>query len=151
MSETPFVNLPPYWVNRAAFALRGELQQAFARDGIDVTPEEWAVQMVLHERAPITVGQLAVLTLRDRTTVTRVLENLERKGLAARTADAADRRRTLVQLSPAGTELFPRMLTHVQTLVRRSSRGIHPDAMAATVEVLQRIVANLAEEPEPIS
>lgn len=141
-----FVDKPPYWINRAAFLFRAELQRAFFEAGIDVTPEEWALQMVLFERPGISVGELADLTLRDRTTVTRVLEGLARKGLVARKPDPADRRRTQVSLSPRGRENFPAMLAHVENLIGRGTAGIGRSEIETAMSVLARMIRNLSAE-----
>ncbi|GAB5504858.1 MAG: MarR family transcriptional regulator [Rhizobiaceae bacterium] len=141
-----FVEKPPYWINRAAFLFRAELQRAFAADGIDITPEEWALLMVLNERAPATVGELAELTLRDRTTVTRFLDTLSGKGLVARAPDPNDRRRTMITLSGEAEQLFPRMLGHVEAMIGRAGRGISREEMATAISVLQRLISNLNEK-----
>lgn len=141
-----FVDKPPYWINRAAFLFRAELQRAFAADGIDITPEEWALLMVLRERAPLTVGALAELTMRDRTTVTRFLDTLSGKGLVTRVPDERDRRRTLIGLSAQAEHLFPRMLGHVEAMIGRAGRGISREEMATTLSVLQRLISNLNEK-----
>ena len=141
-----FVDKPPYWINRAAFVFRAELQRAFSADGIDITPEEWALLMVLRERAPLTVGALAELTLRDRTTVTRFLDTLAGKGLVERKPDPQDRRRTQIALSAKAKEMFPRMLGHVQAMIGSASQGISREEMATTISVLQRLIANLVDK-----
>jgi DNA-binding MarR family transcriptional regulator len=146
MPMSAFVEKPPYWINRAAFLFRAELARAFAHAGIDVTPEEWALQMVLYERPALSVGDLAELTLRDRTTVTRFVDTLVRKGLATRKPDPKDRRRMLVALSPRGRERFPQMLVHVRELIARSTRGIEQAEIDTTLSVLQRMIGNLSSD-----
>lgn len=140
-----FVEKPPYWINRAAFLFRAELARAFADAGIDVTPEEWALQMVLYERTALSVGDLAELTLRDRTTVTRFVDTLVRKGLATRRPDPKDRRRMLIALSPRGRERFPDMLAHAGELIARSTAGIEPAEIETMMSVLQRMIRNIAD------
>jgi DNA-binding MarR family transcriptional regulator len=140
---TQFVHRAPYWINRAAFAFRTELQQAFSADGIDVTPEEWALLMVLAELHPLSVGKLADLTLRDRTTVTRLLDGMERKKLITKTSDESDRRRTLVRLTRESRKLHPRLLHHVEALIQRGTDGIAPEHLVLLQSVLEKMVRNL--------
>lgn len=139
-----FVEKPPYWINRAAFLFRAELQRAFAADGIDITAEEWALMMVLRERQPLSVGELAELTLRDRTTVTRFLDALTAKGLVERRPDPEDRRRAEVRLSEQALAAFPAMLAHVEALIGRAGEGISASEIETTIAVLTRMIANLS-------
>jgi len=140
---TRFVQRAPYWINRAAFAFRMELQETFSRDGIDVTPEEWALLMVLTELQPLSVGELAALTMRDRTTVTRLLDGLERKRLITKTSDDSDRRRAQVKMTREGHHLYPRLLNHAEALIRRGTNGIDPAHLTLLQNVLEKMVENL--------
>ena len=56
---------------------------------------------VLHQHGRMTAGELAAQTGLTTGAVTGVLDRLERAGHLARTRDEADRRRVLVQTTPA--------------------------------------------------
>ena len=70
-----------------------------------ITEPQWRVMRVINDRGPTDATGLAEVGLLHAPSVTRILKELERRGLIVRTADVNDRRRTLVDLSPEGREM----------------------------------------------
>ena len=67
-----------------------------------------AVLIHLSLTGPLTVGEAARHLDRAQSVVSEIIQQLERKGLLEREADPADRRRTLIWLTPLGFELLRR-------------------------------------------
>ncbi|MFB5192505.1 MarR family winged helix-turn-helix transcriptional regulator [Alicyclobacillus fastidiosus] len=70
-----------------------------------VTTEQWVVLLTLARHAGITQTRLADLTKKDKTTITRILDSLQRKALAERRQDAGDRRAIRVFATDEGKRL----------------------------------------------
>lgn len=90
----------PYLLARASHALwrgfEGELRAA------GLNSLEWRVLATLADSEPTAVGRLALEVLAKQPTVTKTLDRLVAQGLVERRADAADARRALVAITPAG-------------------------------------------------
>ncbi|WP_134768571.1 MarR family transcriptional regulator [Nocardioides sp. 1609] len=69
---------------------------------VGVTPRELAVLLLLSDREPESQQQAAQRLGVDRTTMVGLLDGLQSKALVIRRADAADRRRNVVELTDAG-------------------------------------------------
>jgi DNA-binding MarR family transcriptional regulator len=67
-----------------------------------------AVLQHLTLAGPLTIGEAALHLNRAQSVVSEIVNHLARDGLLEREADPADRRRTLVWLTPAGQELLRR-------------------------------------------
>jgi DNA-binding MarR family transcriptional regulator len=89
---------------RAARALARHFDDAFRPLGI--TSGQFSLMMALNRPEPPTVGMVADVLAMDRTTVTAALKPLERRGLVAVAADAADRRARRPALTAAGERLL---------------------------------------------
>lgn len=95
-------------VYRCALLLRRELTRATAR--YRMTPEQWHVLAVLEEAStPPSQADIVEALLKDKPTVTRILQRMERDGWVRRTNDPADARITRVSLTPAGERLSRRV------------------------------------------
>ncbi len=81
-----------------------------------------AVLTHLAMSGPLTVGEAALHLKRAQSVISEIVEGLVRKGLLERESDPADRRRTLVWLTPAGHEAL-----------RRDSEVLEVDALAAAL------------------
>src|SRR5918992_865947 len=72
------------------------LGQAIARRA-GLSPADLEVLGAIDQHGPLSAGQLGELTGLSPAAVTGLIDRLERAGVAARRADAADRRRVLVE------------------------------------------------------
>jgi len=81
-----------------------------------ITEPQWRVMRVINDRGLTDATGLAEVGLLHAPSVTRILKELEERGLIIRETDANDRRRNLVALSPKGREVvktISRQVLHV--------------------------------------
>lgn len=71
-------------INRASIILRKKLTDLFKKHKIDLTPEEFALLSRVWENEGILQNHLVEKTLKDKTRVTRLLNNLSDKGFIYR-------------------------------------------------------------------
>jgi len=130
-------------VNRTAYMMRRAALEEFRKHGQDVTPEEWAVLARLWQQDRRRPAELADLTVRDRTTVTRLLDRLEDKDLIRREVDPEDRRSFLVWLTGAGRALEEEVVPVVRHLLDVMTREVAEEELEITVDTLLRIQETL--------
>lgn len=139
-----YEHFPQYWVNHLGFQLRKELEEAFAASGQKVTSEEWAVLLILNQHEQLSPRDLSRLTLRDPTTVSRLLDRLEGKGLVERTRARRDRRVVDVVMTPVGRALFSDLSRTAQAVIESSMRGIGPEDAELVIRILKTMSNNLS-------
>jgi DNA-binding MarR family transcriptional regulator len=129
----------PFVLFRATHSVRGVLAATLAKRGLDVTPEEAITIMLIDKFQASTVSKLAESLGRDRTTITRLLDSLERKGYIQRTVTPKDRRSTTVGLTLQGTEFEKEMEEDAKLMVRELTEGIRPEELMIALSVLARV------------
>lgn len=134
---------PLHWANRLGFLARRQLADAFAAAGHAVVAEEWAVLLLLWQADGQSPSALADATIRDRTTMTRLLDGMERKGWLQRDMAQGDRRRVQVRLTAQGIALRPQLVPIAEALIARASAGLSADEIAAAAATLRRMTENL--------
>jgi DNA-binding MarR family transcriptional regulator len=99
-------------LNRVAYATssRGMSRQVRDVTGIELPPSCLRLLQLLAGRPPVAASMLAAELAIDLSQVSRQTGQLERLGHLERTADPADRRRTLVGLSPDTAKLLDQWL-----------------------------------------
>lgn len=136
-------------VNRTAYILYKRLAARFGKRHVEVTPAEWALLNRLWERDGQHPGELAESTIRDRTTTTRILDSMEKKGLIVRKLDRQDRRLMLVSMTSKGRKLETVLPPIAQEVLQEATAGISQRDLEVTFRTLRRIQDNLvAEESE---
>jgi DNA-binding MarR family transcriptional regulator len=112
---------------------------------IDLTLPQLRTLLILAEEGPLVIGQIAQRLGIGLSTGGHLVERLVQAGLAERTEDSQDRRRTLARLTPKGEELQARLLNrvqHIQTLIQK----LDEDDLAALVQGLRALNRVLDDE-----
>lgn len=134
-----------FWVNRLSFMSRKELQSRFADLGENIGGEEWAVLLMLWQRDGLLPSEIAETTTRDRTTTTRMLDRLVKKGLVGRGSDKTDGRRVVVTLTERGQELREVLVPVAGAFVAEATKGLEQREIDQALDVLKVISKNIAE------
>lgn len=138
-----FEILPLYWVNRLSAMSRRELGLRFKAAGHDVSPEEWAILLLLWREDSQNPGEMSARTVRDPTTMTRLIDGMVRKGFVERRADTSDRRRSNICLTQMGRGLEPALISLAKPMIEAGMAGISEEDLKTTVQVLAKMVANM--------
>ena len=109
----------------------------------DLTEQQWRVIRVLAEDGVIDAGTAAQRSCVHPASFSRILRSLQKRGLLAAKPCRADSRRLLVELTPAGRELFDRMAPRSEAIYRRLERALGKDKIAEAVRMAQAISAAL--------
>ena len=97
---------------------------------------------------PVPTGEVSARMHITTGTMTTVLDTLERKGFVRRLADPDDRRRVLVDVTPAAQSVLDRMLPEVLQLANTVMTVVGDKALHALLDTLADIGASLDNVPE---
>lgn len=121
-------------LRRAARTATAIYDQALKPVGLRVT--QFAILRILDRHGPMPVTRLAAEAALERTTMARNLDPLERRELVRFTADAADARNRLAELTPDGRATLAEALPHWREAQVRLARRVDPDAVRALAHAL---------------
>jgi len=130
-------------VGKISTAINRTFLRAFANEGIEITTEQWSVLACLWQKDKVTQQTLCSLTLKDKPSMTRLIDKLERRNLVTRVADYKDRRINLIHLTDAGATLQNRATNMVEQLVVKTLKDITEEELNISRKVLKKIMANL--------
>jgi len=89
-------------------------------------------------------GKMAERTVRDATTMTRLIDGMVKKRMVVRCPDASDRRRLLICLTEKGRGLQPILVELARPLIEQSMAGISAEDAATTQRVLAKMMQNIS-------
>ena len=92
-------------INRCWLSIKQVGRKLLAQPNYNVTFEQLMVLFILEERDGQNIRFLAELTDKERTTMTRMVDGLERRNLVVRVPDKSDGRNKLVYLTHQGRKL----------------------------------------------
>ena len=111
-------------------------------DPLGIGGRELSVLLLLQAREPESQQQTAERLQVDRTTMVALLDGLEAKGLVARVADPADRRRNVVALTEAGRRTLEGALRASDKAERRLLAALDESERTQLRGLLARIAAD---------
>jgi DNA-binding MarR family transcriptional regulator len=114
-----------YLLKRAHSLLIDHLESAVA--GSDITMTQWVLLMHLRDGLAINASDLCSQLRHDSGALTRVIDQLESRGLVQRERSREDRREVQLRLTPAGLQtvasLVPRVVDQLNFALREFSRA----------------------------
>jgi len=102
VSQEYFYN---FLTGKYSIAVMRRLQRNLKEAGLNITSEQWSIMYNLWVEEGLTQQELAVRTFRDKPSVTRLINNLERVNLVIRVNDKNDRRSNLIYLTKIGRKM----------------------------------------------
>jgi len=138
-----YETVPLYWANRLSFLTRRHLNAAFSKAGFKVVAEEWAVLLLLWRDEEQSPSALADATIRDRTTMTRLLDGMVKKGIVQREMAKDDRRRIVVRLTDHGGALRGELVPIAQAMIAQASAGLDAAQIEHAAQTLRKMTENL--------
>lgn len=134
--------------NRAVYAIRRAWAAAADEAGLDLTPEEFLVMEMLSVRDGLNQSELTLVAVRDRTTVTRLVDGLVRKGLVRREHGSEDRRVVRTYTSAKGRRVHQQATQMVLRLRKQAYEGLSMADVEHAMNVLHQVRCNLIGEGE---
>jgi DNA-binding MarR family transcriptional regulator len=111
--------------------------------GYDVTPEQGMVLNAVEDSEGISQSEIAERTMKDKPTITRILDILEKKKLITRHSDAADRRIFKIYLTDTGREKIAVFRKIIAEVDKRAFMGLSANDMKILKRFLSSIRSNL--------
>ncbi len=119
------------------------LLRAFAQEGLHITTEQWTVLACLWNEDKVTQRELCDLTSKDKTSMTRLIDNLERNKIVVRVSHPTDRRVNMIHLTKYGASLHEKVSDVVQRVVDKSLTGVSEEEVNFSRDLLNKVINNL--------
>ncbi|HEX6916106.1 MAG TPA: MarR family transcriptional regulator [Chitinophagaceae bacterium] len=127
----------------ASTAVARRLQKNFRANGLDITIEQWSILYHLWKEDCLSQQELCNRTFRDKPSITRLIDNLEKQKLVKRVSSASDKRINLVCLTEAARELQDTTLRIANETMDEALAGVGREEIEMVKTVLQKVYDNL--------
>jgi len=136
----PLETYLPYLLNRAGV----RIADAFSKEirPLGATLQMWRVLAALRELNGSRMGDLSETTSIEVSTLTRLVDSMEKKKLVARRGDPADARAIVLHATAAGQRLARRILPIAERYEKLTLRGFSAREAEQLKAALRRLYAN---------
>ena len=130
---------------KVSAAINRKLYRNFRLNGLEVTPGQWTVMIYLWEKDGVTQQELCNATFKDKPSMTRLIDNMERQHLVVRISDKKDRRNNLIHLTKTGKDIEPQARMVVSKTLKEALQGIEVKDLQISQDVLKKIFLNIKD------
>ena len=128
---------------KASTAIARRLQKNFKLNNVDITIEQWSVLYHLWKDDGMSQQALCDATFRDKPSITRLVDNLEKLKLVKRVASKDDRRINMIYLTPEAQQLQEQTMEIANQTLNEALSGVTNGQIEIAKEVLQQVYENL--------
>jgi len=137
----PLDSYLPYLLNRAGSRIATSFSERVRPLG--ATLQEWRVLAALREKDGRRMGDLSETTSIEVSTLTRLVDTMEKRGLVDRRRDGEDARAVLLHVTPAGRRLTRRILPIAEHYEKAALAGFNAAEADKLRAALRRLYANM--------
>ena len=129
---------------KASTAIARRLQKNFKQANVDITIEQWSVLYHLWKQDGLSQQQLCDATFRDKPSITRLVDNLEKLKLVKRVPSKDDRRMNMIYLAKEAVDLQEKTMELANQTLNEALEGVTIEQIEIAKQVLQKVYDNLA-------
>ena len=127
----------------ATTAIARRLQKNFRNAGLEITIEQWSILYHLWKENELSQQELCNRTFRDKPSITRLIDNLEKLKLVTRTASKTDRRINVVSLTNAAKKLQDITIEIANQTMDEALHNVSKSEIETVKSVFQKVYDNL--------
>ncbi|WP_442266027.1 MarR family winged helix-turn-helix transcriptional regulator [Tenacibaculum sp. ZS6-P6] len=131
------------WLGKTTKMIDNHIQDIFHEQDIKLTKTQWILLKKLDEKDGVPQQELAFLTGRDKTSLTRLINTMEKKSLVARIPSKLDKRINHIFLTKKGELLFKETLPIIEDFAQSLQENISEEEIKATIKVIKKVQENL--------
>lgn len=146
-SKSDFNKTLAPWIGKTFKMMNMFISDVFQKNNINVTKEQWIVLKVLNEdKDGIVQNELAFITERNKASLTRLINVMEKNNLVARIPSKEDSRKNFIYITKNGKQLFLKMKPIMLQRIESFQVGITEEEKETFIKVMTKIQNNIQKQ-----
>jgi len=133
------------WLGKTSKMMETLMYYQFKKDNLDISVKQWLLLKFLYIKDGQSQNQLAFLTNRDKGSLARLINTVEKKNLIERIPSKEDKRVNLVFLTKKGTKVYEASKNSLQIITETLHSGISDEEISTSIEILKKVIGNIQE------
>lgn len=119
------------------------LAKRFHGAGVEMTAEQWGTTLILLNNGPMTQSQIVEQMHLEKSSVSRLVDGLEKRGWVRRSPDQKDPRSKLVTPTPELKEIARKCSKIATNVLDEAREGLDDSEVELLKSLLSRVIVNL--------
>ena len=135
-----------FLTNRIGRLMANQLKNKLGKEEFDMPTHCIGILADLWEQDGVIQQDLAISIVKDKATIARALELMEKKNIIVRIKDEKDKRNKKIFLTYKGNQLQNQVMSHGDAVIKEAKKGISKEEMAHCLNTLEKIYHNLKDK-----
>lgn len=132
------------YLNLAACQLKKYTAAMLRENNVGLTPEQFLLIDILWNQGSMSQQKLADTMQKDKNSITKLVDALEKKGLLSRQRDARDRRSNTLVLTPKAEQMKLEAKEKGISMLEDALEGISEEELKSFLETLGKMSDNMS-------
>lgn len=135
------------WLGKTSKMMNMYISDVFQKNKCSLTQQQWIVLKILFENPEgIIQNKLAFITNRNKATLTRLINGMEKHNLVARIQSKEDSRKNIVHITKEGNQLFLKTKPVMLESIEKIQHDISQNEMNTFIEIMTKIQNNIKNQ-----
>ncbi|GEP90622.1 DNA-binding transcriptional regulator, MarR family [Chitinophaga terrae (ex Kim and Jung 2007)] len=126
--------------------MRQNLQVKIREQNVDITFELLEILGILFRKDGVNQQEIADVIVKDKSSMTYLIDNLEKRGMVERREDQNDRRSKLIYLTEKGRALEKELNPWIREMYEKATMGMEMNDLQVALSQIQKMNENLRKQ-----
>ena len=131
------------WIGKTEKLMGMFMRDSFAKAGIEITKEQFIVLAKLEQQDGIMQKDLADITERNKGSLARLINTMEKKNYVARIPSEVDKRINCIHLTRHGQEIFEKIQPIVWNCINQMQKGVSEEEIKTAIHIIKKMQQNI--------
>lgn len=132
------------YLNLAACKLKQYTSSILKQSNIDLTPEQFLLIDLLWNQGPMSQQAMADLMHKDKNSITKLVDAMEKKGLVVRQKDLSDKRSNILHVTPKAESIKIETKEVGISMLDKIIEGISKEELRGLLKTLNKMSDNMS-------
>ena len=132
-----------FYIGEISRKLKNSMSRAFAENGFMITPEQMHILMILWNKDGISQNILTKKSNKEKATITRIINGLEKKQFINRVQCTNDKRNNKIFLTEKAVQLKDKLIPIALDVILQTTIDIDDNELVNTQNTLIKILNNI--------
>lgn len=134
------------WIGKTMKLIDHRIEEILDENQIDLSRMQFVILKNIEQNDGTCQNQLAFFANRNKSSLTRMINTLIRKGYITKNASKEDKRKNIISISPKGKAIITKATPHFQKMAMSIEENLSEQEIAFAKEILKKIQKNVTKE-----
>jgi len=134
------------WMGKTMKIIDNRIGEVFELNGIEFTKMQFVLMKIVSSNEGINQNELAIFANRDKSSLTRLITILEKKGFLARVPSREDKRVNTLIVTRKGSSMLQKAIPVILETIAVFENGITQEEIENTINTIKKIQKNISEQ-----